>query len=118
SPNATWTPGVGWVGSLTPSGSGNLRGTATIEKTFSGQLPVGWAGGLVFSSLSNCGTASHHWFNIKDGVNVGGGQNGYGVNGDNNHMVWTRSTNSPYVPTEFDKVQFHVTAVCCGCGPD
>lgn len=114
--NGTWVNGVGWVGTVTEPSSGNYRARITITKEFLGALPIGWAGGMVFDALANCGIQGQLWEIQKDGLSVGLGQIGNVTNGDNQHRVWTRSTSTPYQPVAFDTLIYDVNPACCGCG--
>lgn len=115
SSNGTWQAGIGWVANVTSS-SGDYTASMTIFKDFTTLLPIGWAGGMVYDALSNCGIEVQGWALAKDEVSVGFGQIGGINNGDDNHITWNRSTSVPYAPVEYDRVAFYGTAKCCGCG--
>jgi hypothetical protein len=117
STNAVWTNGVGWVGNVVENPAGVFRAQCSIEKVFAGNLPVGWAGGMVFDAIADCGIREQLWAISLAGTGVGGGQIGFVSTGDNQHRVWTRNSASPYQPVQFDKVIFHLNPVCCSC-PD
>lgn len=115
SADGTWTNGVGWTANVT--GSGNPHQAAmTIVKTFSGSLPIGWAGGFIYDAWRNCGINSHRWDIEKDAVNVGFGTIGNITSADGVKQVWTRNNASPYQAVEFDTVKFGGVAKCCNCG--
>ena len=117
STNATWQAGIGWVGTPVHTGGGNYRARATITKSFDPDaLPIGFGGGMVYDTWSNCGIESQQWTMIKDSLSVGFGQVGSIGTGDDIHITWNNSSSVPYTPVEFDAVSFDINPACCGCG--
>lgn len=110
SSDATWQVGVGWVGNITQPSSGNYRAAATIVKQFpiTGKI---FAGGMVFSAVSNCGIEEHWWLYFLDGVNQGGRQVGSMPNADDYHITFSNATS--YAPEDFNEVRFRINPADC-----
>lgn len=110
STDATWQAGVGWVGNITQPSSGNYRAAATIVKQFpiTGKI---FAGGMVFSAVSNCGIEEHWWFYFLDGIAQGGRQVGNMPNADDYHITFSNATS--YAPEDFDEVRFRINPADC-----
>lgn len=117
STNATWQAGIGWVGTPVHIGGGDYRARCTISKEFHADaLPIGFGGGMVYDTWSNCGIESQQWTMIKDALSVGFGQVGSIGTGDDIHITWNASSAVPYNAVEFDTVTFDINPACCGCG--
>lgn len=112
SSSGTWQEGIGWVANITSPSAGNYRGNMTIVKQLPAEAQI-WAGGLVYSAISNCGITGHAWAYLNDGIQQGGGSIGSISNGDNIHRVWTNSTASPYNDETADEIRFNVNAADC-----